>query len=518
MNLNNEINQIVKELNNKEFKKVINSCERIIQLKIENTIVYNLFGLGYQKQGLFEKSIKAFNKSIKLQDKNYLAINNLAVSLKAANEFKLSEKAYQECLKIKPDYPIAILNYANLKQETNDTDASIKLYLKALEFRPEINEIYVLTKLSDLYYSLGDFKKAKNYAEEIVKKNPNYIPGKALLSKFIDHKNDDTQIIQMEKIIHQKNLKDEQIIDLAFPLAEAYDSKKEYGKAFKYFEKGNNLKRKKVNYNLSNHFNLHNSLIKVFDSLKELNIVKKKPSKSKIIFICGMPRSGTTLIEQIISSHNQVVSTGENNFLSTYIKQNYLDDFTISHEKIIKDIYSKNNFFQDFIFDSLSNHNFKSQVFTDKSVQNFFWIGLIKFFIPNAKIIVTDRNSKDICLSIFKINFKNGFMNFAYNQKDIANFYNLYLDLISYWKEIFPNEIYTAKYENLIENPEVETKKLINFCQLDWDQNCLRHDKNKSAIKTASVSQARKPIYKSSVNLSDNYSEYLKDMFSLLKN
>jgi hypothetical protein len=210
--------------------------------------------------------------------------------------------------------------------------------------------------------------------------------------------------------------------------------------------------------------------------------------------------------------------TGENNFLSTYIKENYLTGFVLSQKKIIKDIYSKKNFFQDFVFKSLSEHNFESQVFTDKSVQNFLWIGFIKLFFPNAKIIVTDRNPKDICSSIFKINFKNGFMNFAYNQKDIANFYNLYFDLVNYWKKLYPKEIYTAKYENLINNNVIETKKIINFCDLEWDQNCLRHDKNKSAIKTASVSQARKPIYKSSINLSDNYSKYLNEMFGLLKN
>ena len=297
----------------------------------------------------------------------------------------------------------------------------------------------------------------------------------------------------------------------------AYEVKKNYEKAFKFFNQGNNLKRKVVRYDLNDHIKLQTSIIKIFEDIKDLNIVKKT-FKSKIIFICGMPRSGTTLIEQIISSHNEVLLTGENNFLSTYIKENYFNSFELSQKKIIKDIYSKKNLFQNFVSKSLSEHNFESKVFTDKSVQNFLWIGFIKLFFPNAKIIVTDRNPKDTCLSIFKNNFKNGFMNFAYSQKDIANFYNLYCDLIKYWKKLYPNEIYTVKYENLIENNFTEIKKLINFCDLEWDQNCLRHDKNKSVIQTASVSQARKLIYKSSMNLSNNYSKNLNEMFSLLKN
>ena len=108
-------------------------------------------------------------------------------------------------------------------------------------------------------------------------------------------------------------------------------------------------------------------------------------------------------------------------------------------------------------------------------------------------------------------------MNFAYDQRDIANFYNIYLDLINFWKKIFNKDIYSIKYENLIENSELEIKKLINYCDLNWDPKCLKHHQNKSGIKTASINQARKPIYKSSKNLNQNYAEHLEEMFALLK-
>jgi tetratricopeptide (TPR) repeat protein len=517
MNIKNEINSIIQNLNKKEFTKAITTCEKLIKKKIKHTVIFNLYGLAYQKQGLFLESIKVFEKSIELQNDNYLAINNLAVSFKSINANKLAEKSYQECLRLKPDYVIAILNYANLKEKINNFEDAIKLYFKALKFKKDVNEVYVFLKLSDLYLTIGNFEKAKDFAQKIVKKNPDYIAGHVQLSKFINYKDNNKHLLQMEKIIQQKHIKNNEIMDLSFTLGAAYEVQKNYEKAFKFFNQGNNLKRKETTYDLNDHVKLQTSIIKIFENVKGLNIVKE-PFKSKIIFICGMPRSGTTLIEQIISSHKEVLSTGENNFLSIYIKENYLTNFVLSQKKIIKDIYSKKNLFQDFVSRSLSEHNYKSQIFTDKSVQNFLWIGFIKLFFPNAKIIVTDRNPKDICLSIFKINFKNGFMNFAYNQKDIANFYKLYFDLINYWKKSYPKEIYTVKYENLIDNRIIETKKLINFCDIEWDENCLSHHKNKSAIKTASVSQARKPIYKSSINLSDNYSQYLKNMFSLLKN
>ena len=108
-------------------------------------------------------------------------------------------------------------------------------------------------------------------------------------------------------------------------------------------------------------------------------------------------------------------------------------------------------------------------------------------------------------------------MNFTYNQKDISNFYNSYLELVEFWKKLFLEDIYIAKYEKLVEEPKIEIKKIINFCDLEWDSNCLRHDNNKSAINTASINQARKPIYKSSKNISENYSKYLEEMSGLLK-
>ena len=187
-------------------------------------------------------------------------------------------------------------------------------------------------------------------------------------------------------------------------------------------------------------------------------------------------------------------------------------------KKIIENIYSDENLFQDYVLSRFDKYKVKRKIYTDKSVQNFLWIGFIKIFFPESKIIFTDRNAKDVCLSIFKINFKNGFMNFAYDQKDIGNFYNIYLDLINFWKKIFKDDFLTIKYESLIDKPESEIKKMISFCGLQWDQNCLNHHQNKSVIKTASISQARRPIYKSSKNLNLNYTNYLGEMFDLLKN
>ena len=516
MNLSLEINVIINLLNDKEFKKVISICDRLIKKKISNTQIYNFYGLALQNLGYFEKSIKHFNKSIELETKNYYAFNNLAVSLKSINKFKLAEEAYKNCLKLNPNFIYGLINYANLKEEINQINESIDLNLKGLKVSNELNSLSIFSKLSKLYSSIGESKKAKDYAYKILEKNPNDTEAYNLLSDLGDLKNDKELLSKMETLYRQQNISDNDIINLAFSLGNSYHSLKNFEKAFDFYLKGNELKRKQIKYNQINIINLTKSIKKIFKN-PEIYKTNKIISDKKLIFICGMPRSGTTLIEQIISSHKDVLPTGENNFLSAFIKTNYLKNFSLDGKKVIKDIFSKENKLQDYVLNLFNEYNFVSNIFTDKSVQNYLWIGFIKIFFPNSKIVLTNRNSKDVSLSIFKINFENGFMNFAYDQNEIATFYNIYFELIDFWKNILNDEIYEIKYEDLIENPNLEIKKLIGYCGLDWDENCLKPYQNKSSIKTASINQARKPIYQTSKDTNQYYSKHLKILFSLLK-
>tara|TARA_B100000287_G_scaffold287635_1_gene271066 strand:- start:102 stop:554 length:453 start_codon:yes stop_codon:yes gene_type:complete len=145
------------------------------------------------------------------------------------------------------------------------------------------------------------------------------------------------------------------------------------------------------------------------------------------------------------------------------------------------------------------------------------WIGFIKIFFPNSKIIHCFRNPKDNCLSIFKNHFSSPTMSWAYDQKSIAGQYILYSRLMDYWKSKFKDDIFDANYEKIINSPEQEVKKIISFCDLPWDPECLNFHKNKKTpVQTVSVAQASKPIYKSSIQSNEPYAEYLSEMFNIL--
>ena len=227
-----------------------------------------------------------------------------------------------------------------------------------------------------------------------------------------------------------------------------------------------------------------------------------------------MPRAGSTLIEQILSSHSLIEGTQEHHNIMTIGRKirsinntdNYTDSlFELKNEDILK--YG-NKYISETMW-SRKEKNF----FIDKMPNNFPYIGLIKMILPNAKIIDARRNPLDGCFSCFKQFFAKG-QHFTYDLDDIARYYKDYEKIMLFWNSIFPDSIYKIMYEDVIENPESEVKKLLNYLELDFEESCMDFYKSKRPVKTASSEQVRQPIYKSGVNYWKNY----EDNLTVLKN
>ena len=514
-----ELLEKLQTLNNhllaRNYKKVIDGCNKILKKDPNIPYVLNLCGLALQGTNNTLASINYFNKAIEVEPDNIAAINNLANSYKALSKFDIAEKLYLKTLKINPKYIKALNNYGNLKQQIGDFNGCIELYLKALEIKP--NQTNILFSLASAYQEIGNFKKCKEIANKVLTIEPKNTSVHKLISSIINYKNENDHLIVMENLSKDKTLKSEQLIDLSFALGKAYEDIENYEKSYENLEKGNKLKKIKINYQINNQVKLFESITKTFDDL-DLESLKQTSKNKSIIFICGMPRSGTTLIEQIIAAHPQVNGAGELIYLQNSIEQNFIEDFKLNKQKIINEASSNNNIIESKYFELLDFHKFNSKLITDKAPQNFRWIGFIKIFFPNSKIIHCNRNAKDNCLSLFKNNFASSHMDWTYDQKDIAEYYNLYYELIKFWNKKLPNNIYNVHYERIVQNKEIEIKKLIEFCGLKWDSACLNHHKHiKTPISTVSVVQARKPIYSSSVNSSNKYFKYLNGLYSSLK-
>ena len=330
-----------------------------------------------------------------------------------------------------------------------------------------------------------------------------------LLSSINNYSKDNANLDQMKNLSSQNKLSNSQIVDLSFALGKAYEDLKEYESSYLNLKKANLIKEKEYNYKIEEEELLIESIKKSFEDLN-LNNDKKIFEKRKAIFICGMPRSGTTLVEQIIASHKDVFGAGELIYLQRIINKYFIYDKKFSKDKLVDEIeLSNNNINQDY-FKMINYHNFNENNFTDKAPQNFRWIGIIKLFFPNSKIILCKRNYISNAISIYKNNFNASSYNWTNDPKDILSYFRYYSKIINLWKNKFPDELFEIEYEELVEKRELMIKKIINICDLDWDPNCLLFYKSKIPIKTASAFQARQPIYKSSVSVD---SSSLKNVF-----
>ena len=266
---------------------------------------------------------------------------------------------------------------------------------------------------------------------------------------------------------------------LYFSLGKAYEDFNDFDTSFKYIKLGNKSKKGFIKYDLSNDRQTFNNLKEFFTDYKFEDNLKNK----KVIFIVGLPRSGTSLVEQIISSHSKIYGCGELDYMTKIIKENFYTGDIFDNNKLQNLDKEEKNKIAKYYIDFLEKFEPSSFIYTDKLPLNFIWIGIIKILLPNSKIVHCIRNPKDNILSLYKNDF-DSHLNFTYDFDDLIEFYKEYLDLMKLWKKQLNDEIFDIKYEDIIENPETEIKRLLKFCDVEFEENCLKFYKNKRPIKT----------------------------------
>ena len=514
-NMENEIKILLNLFNSAKFDILISKAKKLIKKAPEYLILYNILGSAYQNIGDLKLAKETFLKGYKMEPHNIAIMNNLANVHKNIGEIELSESLFTKIIEKKPDYINAYVNYGNLKRDNNDFEFAIDLYNKALKINSQIPA--VLYSLALAYQGLGKFELAIDYAKKTLEIEPKFTQADMLISQSKKYQAGDLHYEEMNSKKDNLILNDEQKTNLLFSLAKAEEDMGLIEKSFNNLDIANSTRRKSLNFNINNEAAFFRQLKNIFTKIDLSQKFTNNTEERKVIFILGMPRSGTSLVEQIITSHSSVFGAGELPQLSRIVKTKLMMNDDLSEENILNLVKNEDlsNELRTDYYNYLKRFNTSKPFITDKAPSNFRWIGFIKILFPNSKIIHCSRNPKDNCLSIFK-NFFEGGLDFAYNQKELGTYYNLYLDLMNFWEEQFPNTIYNAQYEKIIEDPENEIKKMIKFCDLDWEENCLQFYNNKTPIKTLSTAQARKPIYKSSKNSFEKFAPYLTDLNKLI--
>ena len=392
-----------------------------------------------------------------------------------------------------------------MKKDLNFTD-EVEYYKKSITINNKIIETHL--NIANCYQSIGKNDESIIHLNNVLKINPEFTIADRLISVVKKYNEDDTHLNEMNSKLLKLNLSDEKKSNLFFALGKAYGDLKKYKQSFLNYENGNKLLKK------LNHFDLNeekNNFTEIKNFFKEPIKINNNHNQRKIIFIVGMPRSGTSLVEQILSSHSNVYGGGELNFLNNIVKEKILNKYNNVLFKKIPDIEGLISVCSEEYYKKIKNLDNSQRDFTDKAPLNFQFVGFIKNFFPNSKIINCRRDPLDIIWSNYKNYFPNS-LPFTNDLNDLFNYHKIYLDLMQFWKKDYENDVYDVSYESLVKNSKEEIENLLKFCELEWDEKCLKHEKNTRSIKTASATQARKPIYQSAIKSSDKYKEYLSEV------
>jgi hypothetical protein len=373
--------------------------------------------------------------------------------------------------------------------------------------------------LANLLKAQGKLDQATAYYQQIMIQQPDYTQAHFSYSgvhKYQDRT--DPHISSMLELYEKNDLQTESRTQLAFALAKAFEDIKDYPQAFKFMKAGNDLRYQAFHYTIDNDRELIQNIIQTFSREAISRVQLNAESSNRPIFIVGMPRSGTSLVEKILASHSDVYGAGELDYIFSLGKSLFLDE-SIHYQFRPLDTYPTSTFemLRKTYLEKIELLNSQAGRITDKMPFNMMMVGLIKIALPNAKIIHCVRAAEDNCLSIYKQNFTTGNYRFAYDLKTLGQFHNQYRMLMEHWHQVMPDAIYDISYESLAQNPEPEIRKLLSACELEWQDDCLNFDKSAGLVKTASFYQVRQPMYTSSVKLWENYQEFLGPLLDELK-
>ena len=447
----------------------------------------------------------AVSEALKLEPDSARAYLGLAQVRDRMNNFEGALEAVNQGLEISPDHVTLQLKKGQLYFGENKIEEAHSCIDKALELAPE-NGV-ALNQKAEAYLSTNHNEEALKIVRKMIRLEANLVGAYMTLASLKKFKStEDEDFIEMKKLeetVHQYGTST--ALGYYFCLSDVYEQVGEYDKAFEYLKKANDIRLKAIPRKAEDRVTSPTWVKKRYT--KELvDAFTGKGCKSDIpVFIVGMPRSGTTLTEQILAAHPDVFGAGELREITDLTSAQSLSKQASIEE--LGETYVRNVKQRD--------PSGKAKRITDKMPANFMHLGFIRSILPEAKIIHCRRNPIDTCLSCYKQNFANG-QYWSYDLDDLATEYENYLEIMEHYRQIMPGGFLEIDYEETVGNPEAQARKLIDFIGLEWNDACLEPHKQKRAILTASKGQVTRPIYKTSVEKWRRYEKYLEPLVKRL--
>jgi len=515
-------------------------------LNLDPNFVPALVNFGALKSSLgeFEEATRLFDRALLLNPKDENALFNLGSLRANLGKWPQAAHTFGQVLSLNPNKVEAIIGLGNCLIELGEADKAQNVFVKGLRLNPSSADLLnglgmalrmqsrydeailcfelamknsprhtdILMNLGTTLGDLGDFVEARVAFEKAIQISPRSGSAHINLAYLQTFTSRGLQFKKLSDLAVDKTLDRHQRMLICFALAKALDDLQDHAAAFHYYTEANRLQADSGSYQVSQDRELFKSLSDTRTRILSVTLKKTDLKMFTVnpIFIVGMPRSGTSLVEQIVSSHPNVIAGGELDLVSRFGKSICDGSTEISTEAIRS--------FRELYLSKLAERYSGVDFVTDKMPSNFRFIALIKSAMPEARIIHTFRNPGAVCWSNYSRYFESPGMRFSCSLENLCEYYNLYTAFMSSIPDPTFNEIYHLDYERLVLELEPEARNLISYLGLTWDDLCLRPELNTGPVKSASNSQVRRPVYQGSSEAWLHYRQWLPETLIGLRN
>ena len=524
----------------RRFDVAVERYQQAIQLRPEFAGAHNNLGNAYKEMNRAEDAIASYQRAIKIDPDFPLSHNNLGLCIDGIGRPAEALTHFQEALRLLPDYAEAHANVGNALLKLGRSVEALESFERAIAIAPQLAAAHL--GLGVALDSEGRPEEAAACYEKALEINPNFAAAHNNLGNALDqvgsrdaaienfekavvlqpayaeaHRNltriapEAADAAAIERILSMGSLSDVDATHCHFALGNIHHHRKDFDQAFTHYSAGNGLRRRASGYDATIFTNYVDRLMDVYSESYCQTLQDGGVDSHLPVFVLGMPRSGTTLVEQIIASHPDAHGAGELKTVADFERT-----IATRHEQLgmypelmprcdrqtITELASA-------YVDIQHRRAPNAKRVTDKMPDNFMRIGLIKTLLPNAHIIHCERNPLDTCVSNLLHYFAAG-NEFAFDQIDLGRFYQDYERLMAHWKGVFPNSMFDVRYEDLVSDQEAVSRKFIDYIELPWDDRCLDFHKHERAVHTFSSQQVRQRIYTSAVSRWKHYEKHLE--------
>ena len=453
---------------------------RVVALAPGHTMAWTMLGGILQESNRHAEAMECYREASRLDPASAVAWSGLGIAYSHAGDVDRAIEAFERSIAVQPDNPNVQLSYAHALKTRGDQAAALRAYRAAIAAKPDFGEVY---------WSMANLK----------------------VFRF-----EDAEVAAMEQQVARTDLSEGADIHFRFALAKAYEDQGDYDRSWHYYDTGNQRQRKTVFHDPLAMELRHEEIAAVFTPELFEKFSGQGHESPAPIFIVGLPRSGSTLVEQILASHSQVEGTAELPTLM-HLAQS-IGRYRMDKKRYpasVLDLRGRDlkAYGRQYLEEAAAFRATDRPYFTDKMPNNFSHVGLIHLILPNAKIINARRHPFDSCLGAYKQLWAKG-QHFAYDMADLAAYYRRYHETMRHWHRVLPGKVLDVHYEETVTDLETQVRRILAHCGLPFEEACVRFHESTRAVKTASSEQVRQPIYTGALGYWRHYGKFL-DLWQL---